>query len=162
MINTVVITGRMVKDLDLRYTNNAKAVGSGTLAVDRQFKNAQGEKETDFLNFVIWGKSAEALANFTKKGSLIGITGRLQVRTYENNEGRKVWVTEVVAENFTFLESKNSQNNSNTGGSNYSQVNSQSNNQSRSQGNFKSHKQEEDPFLTHGQTIDIEDSMLPF
>ena len=111
---------------------------------------------------MIWGKSAEALANFTKKGSLIGITGRLQVRTYENNEGRKVWVTEVVAENFTFLESKNSQNNANTGGSNYSQGNSQPNNKSRSQGNFKSHKQEEDPFLSHGQTISVDDDSLPF
>ena len=162
MINSVNLTGRLTKEIDLRYTSNGKAVGSFTLAVDRQFKNAHGEKETDFINAVIWGKSAEALANFTRKGNLIGITGRLQVRTYENNERRKVWVTEVVAENFTFLESKNSQNNSNTGGSNYSQVNSQSNNQSRSQGNFKSHKQEEDPFLTHGQTINIEDSMLPF
>ena len=162
MLNVCTLTGRLVKEVDLRYTSNGKAVGSFTLAVDRQFKNAHGEKETDFINAVIWGKSAEALANFTRKGNLIGITGRLQVRTYENNEGRKVWVTEVVAENFTFLESKNSQNNSNTGGSNHSQVNSQSNNQSRSQGNFKSHKQEEDPFLTHGQSINIEDSMLPF
>ena len=162
MLNVCTLTGRLVKEVDLRYTSNGKAVGSFTLAVDRQFKNAHGEKETDFINAVIWGKSAEALANFTRKGNLIGITGRLQVRTYENNERRKVWVTEVVAENFTFLESKNSQNNSNTGGSNYSQGNSQSNDQSSSQGNFKSHKQEEDPFLTHGQTIDIEDSMLPF
>ena len=162
MLNVCTLTGRLVKEVDLRYTSNGKAVGSFTLAVDRQFKNAHGEKETDFINAVIWGKSAEALANFTRKGNLIGITGRLQVRTYENNEGRKVWVTEVVAENFTFLESKNSQNNSNTGGSNYSQVDSQSNNQSRSQGNFKSHKQEEDPFLTHGQTISVDDDSLPF
>lgn len=162
MINSVNLTGRLTKEVDLRYTSNGKAVGSFTLAVDRQFKNAQGEKETDFINAIIWGKSAEALANHTRKGSLIGITGRLQVRTYENNEGRKVWVTEVVAESFTFLESKSSQNNSNTGGSSYSQGNAQTNNQSRSQGNFEGYRQEEDPFLSHGQSIDISSDDLPF
>lgn len=162
MINNVVLTGRLTKDLDLRYTSAGTAVASGTLAVDRQFKNQQGEKETDFINIVIWKKPAENLVNFTRKGSLIGIQGRIQTRNYETQKGQRIYVTEVVAENFTLLESKNSQNNSNTGGSNYSQVNSQSNNQSSSQGNFKSHKQEEDPFLSSGQSIDISDDDLPF
>lgn len=152
MINNVVLTGRLTKDLDLRYTNNGKAVGSGTLAVDRQFKNAQGEKETDFLNFVIWGKSAEALANFTKKGSLIGLTGRLQVRNYENNEGKKVWVTEVVAENFVFLESKKQSDN-----------NGSSNQSTSYQGNGNNRTQaKNDPFLNSGQEVSIDDFEMPF
>lgn len=162
MINNVVLTGRLTKDLDLRYTSAGTAVASATLAVDRQFKNQQGEKETDFINIVIWKKAAENLANFTKKGSLIGIQGRIQTRNYENQQGQRVFVTEVVVENFTFLESKNSQNNANKGDSNYSQGNSKPNNQSRSQGNFEGYKQEEDPFLSHGQSIDISDDMLPF
>lgn len=149
MLNVTTLTGRLTKDLDLRYTSNAKAVGSGTLAVDRQFKNAQGEKETDFINFVVWGKSAENMANYTRKGSLIGITGRIQTRNYENQQGQRVYVTEVVAESFTFLESKNSQN----GQSNPSQR----------QDNFSNYKQNnEDPFLNSGQSIDISDDDLPF
>lgn len=149
MINSVNLTGRLTKEVDLRYTSNGKAVGSFTLAVDRQFKNAHGEKETDFINFVVWGKSAETMVNYTRKGSLIGITGRIQTRNYENQQGQRVYVTEVVAENFTFLESKNSQNGQQD--------------PSQRQDNFRNYKQEnKDPFLSSGQSIDIDESMLPF
>lgn len=106
MMNTTNQMGRLTKDLDLRYTNNGKAVASGTLAVTRNFKNGNGERETDFLNIVIWGKSAESLANYTRKGSLIGITGRLQSRSYDNSENQKVYVTEIVVEDYTLAETK--------------------------------------------------------
>lgn len=108
MINNVTITGRLTKDVDLRYTQSGTAVASFTLAVNRQFKK-EGQPDVDFINCVMWAKSAETLANHTSKGSLIGVTGRLQVRNYDNKEGVKVYVTEVVAENFTFLESKKDQ-----------------------------------------------------
>lgn len=106
MMNTTNQMGRLTKDLDLRYTGNGKAVASGTLAVTRNFKNGNGEREADFLNFVIWGKSAESLANYTRKGSLIGITGRLQSRSYDNSDNQKVYVTEIVVEDYTLAETK--------------------------------------------------------
>src|SRR5699024_1271894 len=106
MINNVVLTGRLTRDVDLRYTSSGTAVGSFSMAVDRQFKNQQGEKETDFINCVIWRKAAGNFANFTRKGSLVGIQGRIQTRNYENQQGQRVYVTEVVVENFTLLESR--------------------------------------------------------
>lgn len=108
MINNVTITGRLTKDVELRYTQSGTAVASFTLAVNRQFKK-EGHPDVDFINCVIWAKSAETLASRTSKGSLIGVIGRLQVRNYDNKEGVKVYVTEVVADNFVFLESKKDQ-----------------------------------------------------
>lgn len=104
MINTVVLTGRLTKDVDLKYTQSGTAVGQFNLAVNRSFKNANGEQEVDFINCVIWRKAAENLANFVGKGTLIGVEGRLQTRNYENKQGQRVYVTEVVVNNFTFLE----------------------------------------------------------
>lgn len=106
MMNTTNQMGRLTKDLDLRYTSNGKAVASGTLAVTRNFTNAEGERESDFFSIVIWGKSAESLANYTRKGSLIGISGRLQSRSYENASGQRVYVTEIVVEDYTLAETK--------------------------------------------------------
>lgn len=111
MINNVVIVGRMTKEADLRYTQGGNAVASFTVAVNRNFTNAQGERDADFINCVIWRKPAESLANLTSKGSLIGIVGRLQTRNYENQQGQRVYVTEVVAESFQLLESKEINNN---------------------------------------------------
>ena len=106
MINNVCLVGRLTRPVDLRYTQNGTAFGSFTLAIDRTYKNQAGEKETDFINCVIWRKSAVNLSNFTKKGSLLGVEGRLQTRNYENHEGKKVYITEVLVENFSLLESK--------------------------------------------------------
>lgn len=106
MINNVVLVGRMTKDAELKYTGNNIAVASFSLAVNRNFKDANGERETDFINCVIWRQQAENLANWAKKGALIGITGRIQTRSYENQQGQRVYVTEVVAENFQMLESR--------------------------------------------------------
>ena len=109
MINNVTLIGRLTKDVELKYTPANQAVAQFTLAVNRIFKNANGERESDFINCVIWRKSAENFANFVKKGALIGITGRIQTRNYENAQGQRVYVTEVVAENFQMLESRNQQ-----------------------------------------------------
>lgn len=106
MINNVVLVGRMTRDAELKYTGNNIAVASFSLAVNRTFKDANGERETDFINCVIWRQQAENLANWAKKGALIGITGRIQTRSYENQQGQRVYVTEVVAENFQMLESR--------------------------------------------------------
>ena len=109
MINNVTLVGRLTKDVELKYTPANQAVAQFTLAVNRTFKNANGERESDFINCVIWRKSAENFANFAKKGALIGITGRIQTRNFENQQGQRVYVTEVIAENFQMLESRNQQ-----------------------------------------------------
>lgn len=183
MINNVVLTGRLTKEVDLRYTSNGTAVGSFTLAVERSFKNQQGERETDFINCVMWRKSAENFANFTRKGSLVGIEGKIQTRNYENQQGQRVYVTEIVAENFTLLESRSiteqrPRENSSTGDSfqdrpNSYQSNQSSNSQSQSNQNYSSNQNQssnntadynsnDDPFLSSGQSIDISDDDLPF
>ena len=109
MINNVTLVGRLTKDVELKYTPSSVANVSFTLAVNRTFKNANGEREADFINCVIWRQSAENFANWAKKGALIGITGRIQTRNYENQQGQRVYVTEVIAENFQMLESRNQQ-----------------------------------------------------
>ena len=96
MINNVVLVGRVVRDPELRYTPQNTAVATFTIAVNRRFKNAQGEREADFINCVIWRQSAENLANWAKKGALIGVTGSIQVRNYENKEGQRVYVTTFI------------------------------------------------------------------
>lgn len=106
MINNVVLVGRLTRDPELKYTTSNVAVATFSLAVNRTFKDANGERETDFINCVIWRQQAENLANWAKKGALIGITGRIQTRSYENQQGQRVYVTEVVAENFQMLESR--------------------------------------------------------
>ena len=107
MINNVILVGRITKEPELRYTPQNKAVAAFTLAVNRAFKNANGEREADFINCVIWGKSAENLANWTHKGQLIGVTGSIQTRNYENQQGQRIYITEVVASNFQVLEKSN-------------------------------------------------------
>ena len=106
MINNVVLIGRLTRDVDLRYTPSNIANATFNLAVNRNFKNAAGEREADFINCVMWRQQAENLANWTKKGMLIGITGRIQTRNYENQQGQRVYVTEVVADSFQILEKR--------------------------------------------------------
>ena len=106
MINNTVLVGRLTKDAELRYTPSNVAVATFTLAVNRTFKNENGDREADFINCVMWRQQAENLANWAKKGALIGITGRIQTRSYDNQQGQRVYVTEVVAETFQLLESK--------------------------------------------------------
>lgn len=107
-LNRIILIGRLTKDPELRYTPNGKAVATFTLAVDRRFTNQQGERETDFIRIVVWNKQAENSANFLTKGSLTAVDGRLQIRSYEDREGQKRSVAEVVADTVQFLEPKGS------------------------------------------------------
>ena len=106
MLNRVVLIGRLTKDPELRYTPSGVAVASFTLAVDRNFKNSNGEKEADFIPCVVYRQLAEIVANNLAKGKLAAIDGRLQIRTYDAQDGQKRWVTEVIAENVRFLSPK--------------------------------------------------------
>jgi single-strand DNA-binding protein len=110
MINRVILVGRLTKDPELRYTPSGVAVATFTLAVNRPFKNQQNETEADFINIVAWRQLAELCANYLKKGSQTALEGRLQTRSYENKEGKKVYVTEVVADNVQFLSPKKDEN----------------------------------------------------
>lgn len=121
MINSVSLTGRITKDLEKHETGKGTSVVNFSLAVDRRFKNANGEHDADFISIQAWGMTADLLCKYCGKGSLIGIEGRIQTRNYENNQGQRVYVTEVVAENVTFLDSKKSNNQSQQGG--YQQAN---------------------------------------
>ncbi|PKE63929.1 single-stranded DNA-binding protein [Macrococcoides caseolyticum] len=110
MINRVVLVGRLTKDPEYRVTQSGIAVASFTLAVNRTFTNAQGERQADFINCIVFRKQADNVNTYLHKGSLAGVDGRLQSRSYENQEGRRVFVTEVVCESVQFLEPKNSRN----------------------------------------------------
>lgn len=114
MLNNVCLVGRMTDNAELRYTPNNQAVATFRLAVNRNFKSQNGEREADFINCVIWRQQAENLANWAKKGALIGITGRIQTRSYDNQQGQRVYVTEVVAENFQVLEKRDNTANQNS------------------------------------------------
>ncbi|MDK2822768.1 MAG: single-strand DNA-binding protein [Clostridia bacterium] len=104
MLNKVILIGRLTKDPELRYTPSGVAVATFTLAVDRPFTNQQGERDTDFIPIVVWRKQAENCANYIGKGRLVAVEGRIQVRSYDTNEGQRRWVTEVVADNVRFLD----------------------------------------------------------
>jgi single-strand DNA-binding protein len=106
LLNRVVLIGRLTADSSLRYTPNGIAVTSFTLAVERNFKNAQGERETDFFACVVYKQLAELCANYLAKGRLASIDGRIQIRTYNDKEGQKRWVTEIIGENVQFLSPK--------------------------------------------------------
>ena len=113
MLNKVCLTGRLTKDPELKYLQNGTAVTTFTLAVDRTFKNKNGKREADFINIVVWRKQAENVANYTHKGSLVAVAGRIQTRSYEGKDGQRRYITEVVAEEVHFLDSKKQSNNSN-------------------------------------------------
>lgn len=106
MLNRIIIIGRLTRDPELRHTQSGKAVANFTLAVDRDRSNAQGEKETDFIDVVVWDKQAENVAQYLGKGRLVAVEGRLQVRTYEAQDGTKRKAAEVVANSVQFLDKK--------------------------------------------------------
>jgi single-strand DNA-binding protein len=106
-LNRIILIGRLTKDPDLRYTQSGKAVTNFTIAVDRPFKNANGEKEADFINIVVWGTQAENAANYLSKGKLVAIDGALRIRSYDGQDGQRRWVTEVVADNVRYLSPRN-------------------------------------------------------
>lgn len=163
MINKAVLVGRLVRDPEYRTTPSGVQVATFTLAVNRTFTNQQGEREADYINCVVFRKTAENVNQYLSKGKLAGVDGRLQSRSYDNKEGQKVYVTEVVCDNVQFLEPKDSQNGSNSyqnetsyqKGNNYTQ-----NNQNVQQGQNKvKYDQQNNPF-NNGSNFDDDD--LPF
>ena len=188
MMNRVVLVGRLTKDPELRYTPSGVAVATFTLAVNRTFTNQSGEREADFINCVVWRRPAENVANFLKKGSLAGVDGRLQSRSYEGQDGKRVYVTEVVAESVQFLEPRNANEGQRSGGGNFGGNQgggyggnqggfggNQGGNQGGGQGGYSPFGQsqnpnqnqghtrvDQDPFANDGQPIDISDDDLPF
>lgn len=183
MINNVVLVGRLTREVDLRYTQSGVAVANFTVAVDRSFRDANGERQTDFITCVMWRKAAENFAKYTRKGSLVGLEGSIQTRNYENQQGQRVYVTEVLVNNFTFLESKNVTENRPTGGDN-NQYGGTYNNQSAdpfgnysnqpSNSSYNSNSNSEDNFGNFGNnnpfpannnnnsSMEIADDDLPF
>lgn len=164
MLNRAILTGRLTRDPELRYTTSGTAVVQATIAVDRQFKNQQGEREADFINLVIWRKTAENFANFTHKGSLVGIDGRIQTRTYENKQGQRVYVTEINVDSFSLLEPR--QENNQQPNNNYSSQapnnNATSNSSQQNQNAQSNYGNQNNDFDNGGQSIDLADDELPF
>ena len=165
MINNVTIIGRTTKDIELRATSSGTNNASFSLAVERNFKNANGEKETDFINCVAWRKTAEIVAQYAPKGSLIGVRGRIQTRNYENNQGVRVYVTEVVADEVQLIDTRNNnqganannyQNNENNGGFNGGQQQSSVNTNDPFQNG------EQGGFNMNNNTLEVDSSDLPF
>ncbi|GGE47882.1 single-stranded DNA-binding protein [Pullulanibacillus camelliae] len=155
-MNNVNLTGRATRDLELRYTPNGKAVANGSIAVQRKFKNANGDYDADFVDFVAWGKTGELMDEYIKKGEHFGISGTLQTRTWEKDDGTKVKVTEVNVSDFDFpVKPKNGSNSS--GNQNRGNESSNLSNASNSGGQGY-----EDPFADEGKPIEINDDDLPF
>lgn len=167
MLNRAILTGRLTRDPELRYTTSGTAVVQATIAVDRQFKNQQGEHEADFINLVIWRKTAENFANFTHKGSLVGIDGRIQTRTYENKQGQRVYATEINVDSFSLLEPR--QDNNQQSNNNYSSQapsnnarNATPNSPQQNQNARSNYGNQNNDFGNGGQSIDLADDELPF
>lgn len=162
-MNRTILVGRLTKDPELRYTPSGVPVATFTLAVNRSFTNQEGEREADFINCVVWRRQAENAANFLKKGSLAGVDGRLQTRNYEGQDGRRVYVTEVVAESVQFLEPKgDGPSRPQTGTSNRGGDTTGYQDHQRNGGNQGYTRVDDDPFANGNQTIDISDDDLPF
>lgn len=143
-MNNISLTGRATREIELRYTPSGKAISNGNIAVQRKFKNAEGEYDADFIDFIAWGKTGELMAEHIKKGEHFGLTGELQTRIWEKNDGTKVKVTEVNVTSFDFpVRPKVSQASQNT-----------------STGQYE--KPSDDPFANDGKPIDISDDDLPF
>ncbi|MGN7457155.1 single-stranded DNA-binding protein [Paenibacillus pasadenensis] len=188
MLNRVILIGRLTRDPELRYTPSGVAVTQFTLAVDRPFNSQSGEREADFIPIVTWRQLAETCANYLRKGRLAAVEGRMQVRNYENNEGKRVYVTEIIADNVRFLESGNRENapreegsysgggsSGNSGGGNYGGGNGgygggggQSGGGSQGGGSYGGNRggggssNSRDPFSDDGRPIDISEDDLPF
>ena len=173
-MNKVFLIGRLTRDPELRYTGSNIAVATFSLAVDRNFTGQNGERETDFINIVVWRKQAENVKNYLNQGSQVAIDGRIQTRSYDDQNGQKRYVTEVVADNVQFLESKASREQRSQGGFNnsYNQNPGYNPNNGYQQDlnpydfsnnvDVPTQNVKEDPFKDFGEEIKIEDDDLPF
>ena len=157
-MNRVNLIGRLTKDPELRTTPTGRNVCQFSVAVSRNFTNANGEREADFINCVVWDKQAENLVKYQKKGNQIAVEGRIQTRNYDDKDGKKVYVTEILASNISFLDSKGTGATGNTSFNNLPEppmVDTSSN-------NMETVSVEKDPFEAFGDSIEISDNDLPF
>ena len=164
-MNKVILIGRLTKVPELRYTSSNRPVTQITVAVNRTFTNQNGEREADFINVVIWDKQAENVAKYLTKGRLVAVEGRIQTRNYDNNEGKKVYVTEVVALSVQFLESKGSNTNVNNSSNPFDNMVDTPNTYAPIDEPSKQNETvdvSKDPFESFGQSIDLSDDDLPF
>ena len=157
-MNKAILIGRLTKDPELRTTPTGRNVCQFSVAVSRNFTNANGEREADFINCVVWDKQAENLVKYQKKGNQIAVEGRIQTRNYDDKDGKKVYVTEILASNISFLDSKGTGATGNTSFNNLPEppmVDTSSN-------NMETVSVEKDPFEAFGDSIVISDNDLPF
>ena len=157
-MNKAILIGRLTKDPELRTTPTGRNVCQFSVAVSRNFTNANGEREADFINCVVWDKQAENLVKYQKKGNQIAVEGRIQTRNYDDKDGKKVYVTEILASNISFLDSKGTGATGNTSFNNLPEppmVDTSSN-------NMETVSVEKDPFEALGDSIEISDNDLPF
>lgn len=154
MINNVTLTGRLTKDPELKHSQSGTAFANATLAVERNYKNQQGERESDFIRLSASGKRAETLANYFKKGDLLGAEGRLRTYSYDNQQGQKTYVTEVAVDSLSFLQPKSQRQQGPSQQSNYGQYNDYNAGQQGNNAQYEGYNV--------GQPIDIPDSDIPF
>lgn len=160
-MNRVDLVGRLTRDPELRHTTSGRAVCQISLAINRTFTNQNGEREADFINVVVWDKQAENVSKYVTKGRLVSVEGRLQSRSYDDKDGKKVYVTEVIANSVQFL-STNGNNNSN-GGSYSTDANPFDNAfESTPARTVETVSVERDPFESFGESVTITDNDLPF
>ncbi|MDD3821946.1 MAG: single-stranded DNA-binding protein [Bacilli bacterium] len=151
-MNKAILIGRLTRDPELRHTGNNIPVASFSIAINRPFTNQSGERDVDYINIVVWRKQAENVSNYLSQGSLVAVEGRIQTRSYDAQDGTKRYVTEVIADNVQFLESKQQ---------------AQARNKANNDYDFKEEEPEttnveNDPFADFGSDIEISDDELPF
>ena len=154
-MNKAILIGRLTKDPELRTIANGASSASFTIAINRPFTNQNGEREADFINCVAWRKQAENIAKYCVKGAQVAVEGRIQTRSYDAQDGTKRYVTEVVADNVTFLSPKGS------GSSGNFQINDQNNFNQVNQ-DITTTDVSEDPFKDFGQEVVLSEDDLPF
>lgn len=154
-MNKAIIIGRLTKDPELRSTPTGRNVCQFSVAVNRTYTNQNGEREADFINCVVWDKQAENLSKYQKKGNQIAVEGRIQTRNYDDKDGKKVYVTEILATNISFLDSKAASSTNNS-------FNSLPEPPMHEEENIVSVSVEKDPFEAFGDSIEVSDNDLPF
>lgn len=158
-MNKAMLVGRLTRDPELRHTTTGRAVCQITVAINRPFTSQDGQREADFINVVVWDKSAENVAKYVHKGSQVSVEGRIQTRSYDNTEGKKVYVTEVIAQSVQFLDSKSS-----SPSQDYTPSTSPFDNVSSEPSSpaMETVEVDKDPFESFGESIQISDNDLPF
>lgn len=159
-MNKAILIGRLTRDPELRTTPTGRNVCQFSIAVNRTYTSASGEREADFINCVVWDKQAENLARYQKKGNQIAVDGRIQTRNYDDKDGKRVYVTEILATNISFLDAKGTGNASNN--SLYGMPEPPMQQEESIPEKMETVSVEKDPFEAFGDSIEISDNDLPF